>query len=226
VIEVVDAELVKWLSTVVAPAAVMLGPPAAVPDGTGITCHLLALVPTPTARGNRRPPVQAMARYLVTAAAATPLDAHRLLGQVLVAAADRPDLDLEHHEPPVGLWPALGVAPQPAISLRVPVRWPRDEPRAPLVREPLRVEWHEARPVAGVVVSPGGTPVARAEVRLPGVDAPTWTEHDGTFVVPGVPVPSGALPVTVTARGLVRTISVPVPAGTAAPLTVVFDPEE
>ena len=170
--------------------------------------------------------MQAVARYLVTTWASAPADAHRLLGQVLVAASDRPDLDLEQVEPPVGLWPALGVPVQPALVVRAKVRWPRPEPRAPLVRQPLHVDWRGMRPLVGVLVAPGGTPIARAQLRLPGSDGPAWTGPDGGFVLPGVLSSSEPLPVTVMARGVTRTLAVTAPPDPSDPLTIVFDPEE
>ncbi len=229
-IETLDTEVVNWLTAAVAPAPVTLGPPAPADGELGVTCHLLGLRPEAPTRGMRRTPVEAIARYLVTVSAPAPLDAHRLLGLVLVAAADRPDIDLEPDEPALALWSALGTPPRPGLIVRARVRWPRDERRAPLVREPVRVRFQDIGALAGIVVSPTGTPVARAEVRLPGVETPVWTGPDGTFVAAGAPVSADRFDVTVTARGLSRVVSVPAPSepppDSSAPLTIVFDPEE
>ena len=147
---------------------------------------------------------------------------------MLVAAADRADVDLEQAEPPTDLWPALGIVPQPSLVARVPVRWPRPETRAPLVRQPARLDWRGMRPLAGVVVAPSGVPIARAQLRLPHSDGAVWTGPDGTFAFPAVPSSSATsaapLPITVSARGVTRTVAIT--AADGPHLTIVFDPEE
>jgi hypothetical protein len=222
-IEHADADVVAWLTDVVDPVPVTLGPPTAQPDRpSGVACHLLALIPEPPGRGPGRPPVRAVARYLVTSWAPAPADAHRALGQVLVAAIDRADVELGHSEPPAALWPALGVPAQPAVMLDVPVRWNRPQPTTPLVREPARVDWLGLRPLAGVVIGPTGVPIARAQLRVQDADAPTWTGPDGAFRLPAAPSAPTPMPLTVSARGVTRTVTVT----PSTDLTIVFDPEE
>jgi hypothetical protein len=225
VIDEADADVVGWLRSVLAPSVVTLGPPIASPEGDGAACYLLSLVPEPAARGLSRPPVQAIARYLVTTWAPDPVDAHRRLGDVLVAAAERADIDAEQREPPVAIFSGLGVPPQPAVVLRTCVRWPRPLRRAPLVEEPLGVRFAEVGRLVGSVVTPKGTPVARAEVRIPPARVPVWTGPDGAFEVLGAAVGADAVQVTVTARGHTRVVTVPRP-DRDAPLVVPFDPTE
>ena len=127
------------------------------------------------------------------------------------------------------LWPALGVPPQPAlVAAGVPVRWARPEPRAPLVRQPACASTGAgcARCV-GVVVGPAATPIARAQLRLPGADAPAWTGPRRRVRPPRRPG-LDRTPVPLTVIGPRRHPDhrrdcAPRPSD---PLTIVFDPEE
>jgi hypothetical protein len=226
-IDTVDTDMLTWLTDVVAPLPVSLSAPSADPAAPGVACHLLSLCPDPPPRGNRRPPVQARARYLITATCPEPLDAHRALGQVLVAATDRADIDIELDEQPPDLWRAFGVVPQAAVVLRAIVRWERPHTVAPLVREPLLVQFERTADLVGVVVSPDGLPIARAAVRAADVDTPAWTAADGRFTM-RVPARATGCTLTVTARGISREVTVDVsqPADHDHPVAVVFNPPD
>jgi hypothetical protein len=140
-IDAVDTDMIAWLTDVVDPLPVTLAEPSGGSAVPGVACHLMSLRPDPEPRGNSLPPVRAIARYLITARADEPSAAHRALGQVLVAATDRADIELELDDTPTEVWRAFGVVPQAAVVLRATVRWVRADTPAPLVREPLRVQF-------------------------------------------------------------------------------------
>jgi hypothetical protein len=222
----IEEALLAWLSELTHPVPPSLGLPPAQPKDTGVACYLLSVTPEAPERGVAKPPVRALARFLVTAWAPEPLEAHRRLSDILVGASEKPGIELERQEPPLALWQCLGVPPQPALVIRSHMRLGRPQPVAPLVRAPLQVELAQLTSLTGTVVSPGGIPLARAEVRLAPAGIPVWTGPDGTFTLHGAWGVSVGATVLVTARGITRTMTLPTDGPTDAPVTVVFDPTE
>jgi hypothetical protein len=219
-----DEIVVGLIASAVAPDSVSFGSPAAATDRpSGVNCYLLDLVPTRVARSTDRPPLQAVGRYLVTSWSTDASAAHSMLARVLVAVSDRHDLELEHDGVTPSCWQALGVLPQPALVVRTVVRWHRHDPVAPRVLEPARVDVRRLDIVNGFVVSPNGTPVARAEVGLAGGDGRYWTGSDGRFELPVVAPDHNSLSLIVVARGVTRRIDTNL---STVPLTIVFDPKE
>ena len=136
-LEQCDDTIVGWLAELADPLPCSLTVPPGTSTDAGVGCYLLALVPVAPPRGARLPPVEAIARHLVTTWGPEPRAAHRLLGEILVAASARSDVQVEHDEPPIAVWQSLGLPAGPGLVLRSLVRWPVAEPDVPLVRVPL-----------------------------------------------------------------------------------------
>jgi hypothetical protein len=133
-----DREIREWASATLAGARVTHAPPGACEDGgSGVSLYLLEIRPAPAARGAERPPHQLALRYLVTAWAAEPEEAHRLLGELVFAAMDRPGADVILEPPPPEVWAAFGVPPRPSFLLEVPLRRARPEREIKRVTGPL-----------------------------------------------------------------------------------------
>lgn len=201
-----DAELESWIASVVEPATVSAGPPITGAQGSGISLHLVALAAYPALRGARRPPIQAKLRYLVTAWGQTTAEAHRLLDAVLLAAEQRDGVDVELEVLDGATWLAMGVRPQAAFVLVVPVR--QDIPRAAqaTVRADPEVHLGVMGSLDGVVLGDGDIPVAGAEVVLASPRRTAWTDRRGRFHLAGVPVGAAALTLEVSARGRSTTV--------------------
>src|SRR5690606_366713 len=95
-IDQVDERLQGWIGNVLGGVDVALTIPRGdAADTPTVHLYLTQIVParakTPDAR---RAPLQAMLHYLVAVRAAEPLDAHRLLGDLIFAALDNPDFEL------------------------------------------------------------------------------------------------------------------------------------
>ena len=89
VIEETSTWLKKWVDETVGDQLAILGPPQAGErrtKGRGVALYLLDIIPAPPPNGVRRRRLEADVRYLITAWAAEPLDAHVLLSQLLFAA--------------------------------------------------------------------------------------------------------------------------------------------
>ena len=174
----VDRQVRNWVQTVLGKVQVSLDSPAvgnleAGADGhteSGVSIYLLECASAPPPRGTGRPPLQIMLRYLVTTWANEPEEAHRLLGELLFAALDTQDYDVELAPPTADLWAALGVKPQPAFMLGAKFKQERAEPPTRYVRQPLVVQATPIVSLHGVVVGPGEMPIAGARVEAVGLN--------------------------------------------------------
>jgi hypothetical protein len=117
-------------------------------------------------QGAQRAPLQFWLRYLVTAWAEKPSQAHAILGELLLAAMDIPEYEVELDNIPPMIWVGFGIPPRPAFILRVPVRKERAQHPAQLVRELLHVEWAKTLRLKGVVFGPEDRPLSGVRIAL------------------------------------------------------------
>jgi hypothetical protein len=188
-IDEVDQRLKAWVGRVLGEVPVSLRAPDRDSVDTGVGLYLLELGAAPPPRTERRPPLQLSVCYLVTAGGeGQPERAHRQLGELVFAAMDETDFEVDLTPVPLAVWAGLGVVPRPSFRLRLPVRRERAVPAAPRVQVPLVVH---ANPLAdaltGSVVGPGDVPIPGALVELPSLRLSTRTDARGVFRFPSVP---------------------------------------
>ncbi len=186
-IDEVDQRLKAWVSEVVGDMPVSFAAPDRSLGEHGVSLYLLDLGSAPPARSVRRVPLQFSVCYLITVSAETPERAHHLLGELVFAALEAPDFEVDLSTIPLELWTALGVPPQPALRLRVPVRRARAEPNVRRVRFPLVTRTVPNEVLLGRVVGPGDVPIPGALVELPMLKLSTRTDARGSFRFPLVP---------------------------------------
>lgn len=226
-IEEVDNRLREWASSVLEAPAANVEIRLTAPDEPGpqaaVTIFLLDLLPgTPGAAG-RRPPLQITLRYLVSASAASVEDAHRLLGRVVFAAMERPDMEVELAPLSAEFWAALRCTPRPSFLLRVPLRLDRPEPQVGRVTHAAEVRHAKTAALAGRVVGPGDIPIAAAQVELPALRLVTQTDVHGYFRFLAVPADPARRQVTVRARGVEKAITVERPVAGGEPFIIHWD---
>ena len=200
-IDEVDRRLKDWVGSVLEGVEVSLGAPNGRKPGRGIGLYLMELKDKPPFRNAKRPPLQLTLRYLVTAWADQPEDAHRLLGQLVFAAMEDPELEIDLSPIAVAAWRAFGVAPQPSFVLGVPLQKARPEPKPSFVRQPLSVEASPVTSFHGVVLGLGGVPLAGARVEIPGLNLQTRTDHKGRFSFSMVPSEPAEKRLEIKAKG-------------------------
>jgi len=186
-IDQIDEQLRAWIRETLDVPPPSLSPPDDAQKDRGVNLYLLELVDKPPTRGTRRTPLQIALRYLVTTWADEPEEAHRLLGELVFAAMEKPDLEVELEPIPATTWAALGVKPRPSFVLRVPLQLERPEAAVKLVREPLVVQDAPSTSLRGIVLGPGDAPLARALVELPVLRVSTHTDARGQFEFSNVP---------------------------------------
>ncbi|MDQ1707777.1 MAG: hypothetical protein QOJ88_988 [Pyrinomonadaceae bacterium] len=199
-IDQTDRRLATWIGGILDHVNVSLAPPGALDAAKGVNLYLLELLQSPAARGTRRPPLLMTLRYLVTTQAPKPEDAHQLLGDLVVAALENQEFEVEQEPLPVSVWTALGVAPRPGFVLRVPLRHERPEKLAPPVRTVV-IKRLPLRSFGGQVVGPENIPIMDARVELPAFELATNTDSRGRFYFSAVPAAAGARFLRVRAKG-------------------------
>lgn len=204
-IDAVDQRMKAWVSEVIGEISVSLLPPAR-SQGKSVGLYLLELRDRPPLRGGSRAPLQFALRYLVTSNAEDPEEAHRALGQLLFAAMENPDFELEQTPVAMEVWRAFGVPPQPSFTLLVPIQQERPERRAPLVRQPLVTKLSPAVTLHGIVLGPGDIPLPDVKVMLPSLRLTSRTDAKGRFQFHGIPQEIEIQKLEVQVKGRARSI--------------------
>src|SRR5262249_35963769 len=141
----------------------------------------------PPARGTRRPPLQVLLRYLVTVGGADAWEVHGRLGDLLFAAMEHPDYEVELSSVDPSAWTALGMAMQPSFVLAVPVRKAVPEAPATPVKGPLDVRGSTVSHLDGVVLGPGDVPIPDAYIEIPALGVAVRSDTRGRFRFAAVP---------------------------------------
>lgn len=145
-IDRIDRLLKDWVGTVLEDTEVWLLPPRELADKRAVGLYLIDLLHTPPVHNSRRLALQISLRYLVTTWAEHPEDAHRMLGDLVFAAMEHTEFEVDLEPVPTELWSAFGLAPRPSFRLRLPLRRERPEPAIPRVRTPVEVKGTQKRP--------------------------------------------------------------------------------
>ena len=205
-IEAVDQLLTRWAQPIFPDARVSLLPPGRLEGEPGIGLYLTDLIQAPARHDTRAVPLQLTLRYLVTTWHEDPETAHALLGRLLSAASDSNEFSVELHPVPSDVWRAFGVPPQPAFSLKVPLRIERPEPRARPVLRTVEVVNSRLGALSGLLLGPSDVPIANARIELVGCDAKAKTDSKGRFRLDAIPLERQPRRMRIFAKG--RTLMV------------------
>lgn len=200
-IDEVDARLKTWVENVLGTVDVALTPPRETQTDPVVHLYLLQVVPELSSPDGKRSPVQVMLHYLITVRAEQPEQAHKLLGGLVLAAIDNSDFTLDFDPLSMETWIALGVEPQPAFILKIPLEREQPEPDVALVRVPMVLRASSIATLQGVVLGPEDFPLHGALVELPDSRLYQRTDSHGRFRFPTVPADPPVKRVRVSAKG-------------------------
>jgi hypothetical protein len=201
----VDRRVTEWATSVHPGLTCTLAPPAAKNAGRGVSLYLMDVLHTPAHVTAKPSPLQLMLRYLVTAWAETPEDAHQLLADLAFSAQTFSEFQIETEPLPAMLWTAFGVPPVPAFLLRVPLRQARTEVPPKLVRQRLQISTTTMVQFHGLVLGPDDTPIPDSRVDIPAMALSASADYRGRFLFSSVPS-QGAKTLRVRAKGRELTI--------------------
>ena len=196
----IDDAVSSWIGTVVEGVQISLSLPNEKKTGEGVALYLLEMAKAVPISAAKPAPLQLTLRYLVTAWAETPEKAHASLAQLMFAAMEHGEFEVERDPPSLELWRSLGMTPQPAFLLRKPLVKERTPAPAVYVREPVRVQFVARAAFFGQVLGPGDSPVPNCAVEVPGLGLATRTDRDGQFQFANLPA-AGKVQIVLKARG-------------------------
>ncbi|HLH61551.1 MAG TPA: hypothetical protein VKV20_07695 [Ktedonobacteraceae bacterium] len=222
-IDSVDRDLQEWVRTVLPGVDVFLGLPQHLDGKQGVNLYLLALSDPPPAWMNRQPATRVALRYLVTTWAEDEMEAHRMLGQLVLAVMENREYELDLAGLPATLWAALGVAPRPSFTLCAPLRIEPPVLDTKLVKGPLVIRGAPVTSLQGVVLGPGNIPIVGASVEIPALALTNHTDAKGRFYFSSVPGEPRSIQLLVKARGRTQSVTVEQPGSDREPLAIRFD---
>jgi hypothetical protein len=208
-VDEVDKHLEDWIGVVLGDVAVSLSAPDTSQEAKGVNLYLLDLVSAPAGRGVKELSLhRIILRYLVTVSDPDLHAMHRMLGELMFAAMDLPEVEVDLEPLSSAVWSALRLAPRPAFVLRVPLLRERPEKLAPPVPTEMIIKNASLRPLRGRVLGPGDIAIMGARVEVPALHISTATDFRGRFHFSAVPSNPPIKLLRVNAKG--RTISVSV----------------
>ncbi len=211
-LEQADTMVLEWVRTAVPDAQIFFGPPGAQADQAEISLYLMALADAPPLRGPGRVPLQIQAQYLVTVAGSDQSTAHQQLNALIFAALRHPMFEVTFTALSPQFWSAFHVIPQPAFVLAIPIVVEQPLPDIPIVREPPTIDGVPMTVLRGVLLGPGGIPLANATVEYPSLQRKVQTDARGEFTLRAIPREPQAKALRVKAKGKIFDITVAQPA--------------
>jgi len=205
-IDEIDRILGEWVGSVISDTDVLLSLPREAVKRRAVSFHLLEIANAVPSRRDQPRPLEVSLRYLVTTWAQTPDEAHHLLGELLFAALEKVDFQVELKPFAADMWAAFGVAPQPAFLLQVPLMRERPQVVKRVLERP-EVRISGITSLAGVVLGPKDVPIARARVELAGSNALAYTDADGRFRFGAVPAAPRTKQLRIVAGGSEQLVS-------------------
>lgn len=189
-IDQVDRELQAWVSNAgsIAENQITLAAPGTAE--TTVSLYLMQVVRVMTSHETpRNSPASSkiMLHYLVTVRDDDLLRAHRLLGDLMFAAIEEPEYEVDLDPIPIGAWAAFNQIPQPAFVVKVPLRHERPERVPQLVTKPMELRSVQVTSLHGIVLGPDDIPLHGALVELPDLQLVQRTNRKGAFLFSTIP---------------------------------------
>lgn len=183
----IDRQLTEWIANVVGDVTVSLLPPLDQMEGSGVSLYLLQMSSTPPASTPHVAPLQFTLHYLVTTWSQAPETAHQILGELVLAALDNAEMEVDLSPLAPEMWLALRALPRPAFVLRMLVRQPRPDMGLHYVTQPLVLKVGPSVAFVGQVLGPEDVPIMGARVECAALNLSAITDRQGRFRFAAVP---------------------------------------
>jgi hypothetical protein len=220
-IDTVSSHMRDWIVSVTNGVRTDLLPPRPSNDETLVSLHLCDLLRAETQPTPKAQYLKMTAKYLVTVHSDDPIEAHRLLGTILLATSQVPDYEAEIDAVPPAVWQAYGVPPQAGFYIKAPVIAPKTIDPSPRVTQPPEAVVVAMAVLRGRIIGPDGLGIARAKVSIKKLRRSTFADHKGDFVVEGIAAGERPYLLEIAARGIKQSEEIIV---SNTPITIEFNP--
>ncbi|MBI1257366.1 MAG: hypothetical protein GC204_07840 [Chloroflexi bacterium] len=200
-IDQIDERLKTWVTSVVGAVNVAFTSPGEMQADPVVHLYLMKIVPVLATQDASHPPKQVKLHYLVAVRAADPEATHKLLGELIFAALDSTDFEIDYDPITPETWLALGTELQPGFVIQVPFTRERPVPDTQLVRVPMVTHATSITSLQGVVIGPKDLPLAGVLVELPTLRQYQRTDSRGRFRFPTVPAAPATKLLRVSGKG-------------------------
>ena len=222
-IDKIDRELKTWVSNVgsIDKSQVGLAPPGE--DQQTVSLYLMQVVRVMTAHENlpnAPAPSKIILHYLVTVQHDDMLQAHQLLGDLMFAAMEDTEFEVDLDPFPISAWVAFNQVPRPCFVLKVPLRHERPERIPKRVTKPMALESVATTSLHGIVLGPDDIPLHGALVELPDLQLVQRTDRNGVFLFATIPGGTQQRRLRIRAKGKLIEQSFSQPGTAADPLVV------
>ncbi len=225
-IEEIDIQLKDWINSVVNGVPVSIAAPSEPDNKPLIGLYLMDLHPASSVRNTHTLPLQIALRYLVTVFAQTAEQMHRLLGDLVFAAMERNEYEVDLKPPSSQVWNAFGIAPRPCFFLCLQLVKERSKPDIKLVREPVVNLNVGVMNLEGLVVTPDSIPIHGARVELSALQLATHTDNKGHFRFPAIAPLPAKKQIKIEAKGHEMAFETEYREESNRPLIIVFNAKE
>lgn len=218
-IEIIDARLRDWLTTVADGNDISFALPSNDASKLTLSVYLFDIDRPAAVPSGRTPPLQLRLGYLISACGPDPIAAHALLGKIVAEAGTQSQYSLEFGAPAAAAWTALHLSARASFILRATA----SADIGGVVAKPVRTTVLSSLPIealSGTVTASDGTPLSGATVAIPELGRTTTAGADGTFMLEGV---TSAVDLTLHARAKGREAIVKRAAHSTGDVNVVVD---
>lgn len=177
----VTRSILEWISNVVPGMPVAATALADDAPTRGVKVRLLSISPKRLIQVAAQHSQALRLDYVITVRLEDPLEEHRSLGELCLAAMTDPSLELDDQQQAPEMLTRLGLAPSAGLLVRKHLTREPEPRSVGRVRIPLDVRLGELGQIEGVVLGPQDRPVSGARVGVAGEATETTTDAQGRF---------------------------------------------
>ena len=223
-IDEIDQSLKEWVATVIdSKYEVSLEHPGITNNKPTVSLYLYSMdnsMPSSTARDI---PLEITLSYLLTVQSENLLESHRFLGNLLFAAKNRSDLEVDFSALPAEFWQSFGTPPLPHFCLRLPMVMPRKTEQIPKIKVPPRIDIGSITNIKGFILGPSNHPIPGAKITLDNAKTVAYSDNKGLFSIAADTKALHEFSCKIEAKGEQFSITVPMKKTQNAPITIHLD---
>ena len=223
-IDEIDHSLKEWIAAVIGESFdVSFEHPGKSNNKPTVSVYLFSMENAAPSTSARDIPLQITLSYLITVHADNQLELHKNLGNLLLAAKSRSDLEVGFPALSADFWQAFGTVPLPHFSLRLPLIMARNFEQAPIIKTPPRIEVGTISNIKGFISGPSKQPLAGAKITLTNTKAVAYTDNKGLFSIAADAKSMQEFNCKIDFKGKQFSVSMPMQRTQNAPITIHLD---